>query len=58
MRVLIIGSGNAGQTLAQKLCSEHHDVIIVDKRAEALAQIQSQFDVLTIEGEGSSPRVL
>ena len=58
MRVLIVGSGNAGQTLAEKLCSEKHDVVVVDRRAEALAQIQSQLDVLTIEGEGSSPQVL
>lgn len=58
MRVLIIGCGNAGQTLAEKLCSEKHDVVVVDKRAEALAQVQSHLDVLTIEGEGSSPRIL
>ena len=58
MRVLIIGSGNAGQTLAEKLCSEKHDVVVVDKRAESLAQVQSHLDVLTIEGEGSSPRIL
>ena len=58
MRVLIIGCGNAGQTLAEKLSSEMHDVIVVDRRAEALAQIRSHLDVLTIEGEGSSPQVL
>ena len=58
MRVLIIGSGNAGQTLAQKLCNEKHDVVIIDKRAKALLEIQAHLDVQTVEGEGSSPQVL
>lgn len=58
MRVLIIGSGNAGRTLAAKLCAEKHDVVVIDRRAEPLAELQSQLDVLTVQGEGASPSVL
>jgi trk system potassium uptake protein len=58
MRVLIIGSGNAGRTLAAKLCMEKHDVVVIDRRGEPLAELQSQLDILTIQGEGASPSVL
>ena len=58
MRILIIGAGNAGCNLAAKLCAEKHDVVIVDKQENALKEIQSQLDIQTIEGDGSSPRIL
>jgi len=58
MRVVIIGSGNAGQNLAAKLCEEKHDVILVDHRQEPLTELQSHLDIMTIRGEGSSPAVL
>ncbi len=58
MRVLIIGSGTAGKYLATKLCDEKHDVVLIDRCPEALAEVQAKLDILTVEGEGSSPRVL
>jgi len=58
MRVLIIGSGTAGQNLAAKLCAEKHDVVLIDSSEEALAEAQSQLDILTVQGQGSSPKVL
>ncbi|MBN1268335.1 MAG: Trk system potassium transporter TrkA [Kiritimatiellae bacterium] len=58
MRVLIIGAGNAGQYLAAKLCEEKHDVVIIDHHPEALEEAQAKLDILTVEGEGSSPEVL
>ncbi|MFH0953750.1 MAG: Trk system potassium transporter TrkA [Verrucomicrobiota bacterium] len=58
MRVVIIGSGNAGQNLAAKLCDEGHDIVLIDSREEPLAEAESKLDILTIHGEGSSPRVL
>jgi|APTNR8051073442_1049403.scaffolds.fasta_scaffold00042_30 trk system potassium uptake protein TrkA len=58
MRILIIGAGNAGRHLAGKLSEERHDIVIVDNDAAALQEIASQYDIQTIHGEGSSPRVL
>jgi trk system potassium uptake protein len=58
MRVLIIGSGTAGRYLATRLCAEKHDVVLVDRNPQALAEMQAKLDILTVEGEGSSPRVL
>jgi trk system potassium uptake protein TrkA len=58
MRILIIGAGNAGRHLAAKLCEERHDIVIIDCDESALNEVAAQLDVQTVNGEGSSPRVL
>ena len=58
MRILIIGAGNAGRHLAGKLSVERHDIVMVDNDEEALQEIASLYDIQTVHGEGSSPRIL
>lgn len=58
MRILIIGAGNTGSNLAEKFCQDGHDVVVIDKSAEALSEIETQLDILAIKGAGASPRIL
>lgn len=58
MRIVILGAGNAGRQLAQRLCEEKHSVVMVDVDAEALSQAEAGLDVLTLCGEGTNPTVL
>ncbi len=58
MRILIIGAGNTGRQLAAKLCDERHDVVMVDSRQAPLDEIAAQYDILTVTGSGSDPRIL
>ena len=58
MRIVIIGAGNAGRQLAQRLCDEKHSVVMVDVNPQALAQAEAGLDVLTICGQGTHPSVL
>lgn len=58
MRIVIIGAGASGQNLAEMLCSMHHDVVLIDRRQQALDHVSAELDILTIEGEGSSPATL
>ena len=58
MRIVIIGAGTTGKNLAGRLCRVGHDVIIVDNNPETLANIDSEIDVLAVEGDGSTPGVL
>jgi len=58
LRILIIGSGSGGRQLAAKLCDERHDVVVVDERAEPLAELEAALDVLTVHGQGTDPQVL
>jgi trk system potassium uptake protein TrkA len=58
MRVLIIGAGNAGRQLAERLCDEKHSVVMLDEDPQVLAEAEAGLDILTICGPGSSPRIL
>jgi trk system potassium uptake protein TrkA len=58
MRILIIGAGNTGRALASKLCAMDHDVVVVDRCADQLAALDAQFDIMTVQGSGSSSDVL
>ncbi len=58
MRILIIGAGNAGQQLAERLREERHDVVMIDVQSGSLTEVESQMDVQTFVGSGSSPRLL
>ena len=53
MKILILGSGQVGSTIAQELAAmPNHDVTIIDTDEAAL------LDVQTIVGNGSSPMIL
>ncbi len=58
MTIVIIGAGHAGRELATRLCSERHNVVMVDVSMEALEQCETSLDVLTVCGSGSDPDVL
>lgn len=58
MRVIIVGAGEVGYHVAERLASERHDVVVIDIRPERLEYVQSHIDVAVLEGSGSSPSVL
>ncbi|NDV20532.1 Trk system potassium transporter TrkA [Pseudodesulfovibrio sp. JC047] len=58
MRVIIIGAGEVGFHISQRLAVENKEVIVVDKSDEALRKIAETSDVQTIKGSGSSPKIL
>ncbi len=58
MKIVIVGAGKVGYTLAQKLTQENHDVIVVEQDDERRSIIEHHLDVMTLAGNGASPRVL
>ena len=58
MRAIVIGAGKAGFEIALRLSEEGHDAVVIDKSAEALAEVNERLDVMTIQGNGASPAVL
>ncbi|MGF7184553.1 trk system potassium uptake protein TrkA [Desulfitispora alkaliphila] len=58
MRVMIIGAGKVGYSLAEMLSMENHDVVVIDKASERLKVVDESLDVQTILGSGSSKKVL
>jgi len=58
MRIVILGAGNAGRTLAARLSEEKHDIVMVDRDPEKLAFAESTLDIQTVLGEGTDPLIL
>jgi len=58
MKIIIIGNGKVGFTLARQLSGEEHDLVLIDKDADALHSADSVLDVLCMEGSGASIQIL
>ena len=58
MKIIIVGSGKVGFTLAEQLVREQHDVTIVDLREESLRRASDMLDVMVIHGNGVSTSTL
>lgn len=58
MKIIIIGAGKVGFTLAQRLSSEKHDIVIIEKNSDRREIIDKYLDVMTVAGNGASPRIL
>ncbi|MCR5293732.1 MAG: Trk system potassium transporter TrkA [Lachnospiraceae bacterium] len=54
MKVIIVGCGKVGTTLAVQLCRDGHDVIVLDKNPIRVQSVSAAYDVLALEGDGSS----
>lgn len=55
MRVVIVGAGKLGYSIAELLSKEEYDIVVIDKEASRLETIKENLDVLTIAANGSSP---
>lgn len=58
MRILIVGAGLVGSTLAAKLSQDRHDVSLVDDHPARVREIAESLDVQVIEGNGATASVL
>ncbi len=58
MRVIVVGAGEVGFHVAERLSREGQDVVVVDVRPERLDYVQSHLDVAIVEGSGASVSVL
>lgn len=56
--ILIIGGGDIGATLAERLSTEGKDVVIVESNEERLQKLREVADVQVVQGNGANPRVL
>ena len=58
MRIVILGAGTVGASIADVLCSLGHDVTVVDHDAEHIRRINEDLDVLVVNGSASQSSVL
>ncbi len=58
MKIVIVGAGNVGYTLASTLSRAGHDIVMIESREEYAQQLENEIDVQVIIGNGSRPSVL
>jgi len=58
LKILIAGAGEVGFELSKVLSEEHHDVTVLDVRHQGLQRVIQNLDVLTVEGNATSPHAL
>lgn len=58
MKIIIVGGGKVGYTLAQQLSTEDHDITLVDNDANVLTHADETLDIMCIKGNGASAEIL
>ena len=58
MKIIILGAGQVGATLAENLASESNDITVVDIDRFRLRALQDRLDIRTVHGHASYPEVL
>jgi trk system potassium uptake protein TrkA len=58
LKIVILGAGQVGTSVAESLVSEQNDITVVDIDAQRLAALQDRLDLRTVTGSASHPSVL
>lgn len=58
MKIIILGAGQVGRTLAENLVSEDNDITLIDNEEARLENLQDKHDLRVVTGSASSPLVL
>jgi trk system potassium uptake protein TrkA len=58
MKIIILGAGQVGASLANNLASEANDITVVDIDSKRLQEMQDRLDLRTVTGQASHPDVL
>ncbi|HEX9185051.1 MAG TPA: Trk system potassium transporter TrkA [Burkholderiales bacterium] len=58
MKVIILGAGQVGGTVAESLVSEQNDITVVDTDPARLHALQDRLDLRTVTGSAAHPSVL
>jgi trk system potassium uptake protein len=58
LKIVILGAGQVGSTLAESLVSEQNDITVVDVESARLRDLQERFDLRTVVGSAAHPTTL
>ena len=45
MNIIIVGCGKVGWTLAEQLCNEEHQVVVIDTNSDKIQQLSEDLDL-------------
>lgn len=58
MKIIILGAGRVGQSVADSLVSERNDITVIDTDTARLRDLENRFDLRGVVGNGTEPSVL
>jgi trk system potassium uptake protein TrkA len=58
MKIIILGAGQVGSSVAYNLASEFNDITVIDADVSTLQELQDKLDIRTVAGKASYPEVL
>lgn len=58
MKIVIVGAGQVGGTLAENLAREANDITLIDIDGKRLRELQDRLDIRTVVGMGSHPDIM
>ncbi|WP_100644169.1 Trk system potassium transporter TrkA [Alteromonas facilis] len=58
MKIIIVGAGQVGGTLAENLVGEKNEITVIDANGDRLRELQDRLDLKVVTGVGSYPDVL
>ena len=58
MKIVILGAGQVGSTVAWSLAGEDNDITVVDKDMPRLKHLQDHLDIRAVQGHAAHPKVM
>jgi trk system potassium uptake protein len=58
LKIVILGAGQVGSSIAENLVSEANDITVVDTDGARLRRLQDRFDLRTVTGNAAHPAIL
>ncbi|HQZ04400.1 MAG: Trk system potassium transporter TrkA [Rhodoferax sp.] len=58
MRLIILGAGRVGESVAESLASEQNDITVIDPDPDLLRKLEDRLDLRGVVGDGVQPSVL
>lgn len=58
MNIIVVGCGKIGQSIVSSLLSEDHNIVVIDKDPEIIAEVTNIFDVIGVCGIGTDCEIL
>jgi trk system potassium uptake protein TrkA len=58
LKIVILGAGRVGASVAESLVSEQNDITVIDTDPVRLAELQDRLDLRTVVGNAAQPSIL
>ncbi len=58
MKIIIVGAGRIGYSIAEILAGEGHEISVIDRSGDRISVVSNNLDVICFEGNAANPQVL